>query len=60
MNFKLYIFISDEVAQSQMARQREMIGHRENWHFTEPPHYMPHHTINGYISQNLHIYHTVN
>ena len=36
---------------------REMTGNgkTENGHFTEPPYYMPHHTINHYISQKHHI-----
>ena len=33
---------------------RETTRQTENGHFTEPPHYKPHHTINHHISQNHH------
>ena len=33
---------------------REMTGQAEKRHFTEPTHYMSHHTINDHISQNHH------
>ena len=48
----LYIFQTKLFTARQPGR--EMIGQTENGSFTEPPHYMSHHTINNHISQNYH------